>query len=233
MRIPRSVTYRIRRVLDEWLPPAIRDWRPFMRIPARILFGPKADLILDFKNRALGLDDDDFGAIYSEAHHIVIERETDLTPESLKAVLDAVTGETVLEVGCGQGHLAGLMSRAHDVTASDLVVDPSLAARLPGVKLVHASILELPFPDRSFDTVVCTHVLEHVQAIAAGTAELRRVCKKRLIIVVPCQRPYRYTFDLHLHFFPYDYTLLGAVNPVGQHTLRLLSGDWVYVEDLP
>jgi ubiquinone/menaquinone biosynthesis C-methylase UbiE len=203
-----------------------------MTIPARLLFGPQANLILDFKHRALGLDDDGFSKVYSAAHHIVIERDTDLTPRSLDAVLEALVGETILEVGCGSGHLADRMSRDHKVTATDLVVDDELVQRLPAVRFERANISELPFADRSFDTVVCTHVLEHVQAIAEAAQELRRVCKKRLIIVVPRQRPYRYTFDLHLHFFPYDYTLLALVNPVGAHTLRELSGDWVYVEDV-
>lgn len=233
MRIPRSVTYRIRQVLDDWLPPVVRDWRPLMRIPARFLFGQQANLILDFRDHALGLDEKGFAAVYAEAHRIVIERETDLTPESLDAVLDAVIGPDVLEVGCGLGHLALRMSEKHRVIATDLVLDSDIAARIPQIAFHQANILALPFPDRTFDTVVCTHVLEHVQQIAAAVEELRRVCRKRLVIVVPRQRPYRHTFDLHLHFFPYDYNLLALVNPVGEHMLSLHSGDWVYVEDVP
>lgn len=232
MKIPRSVTYRIRQVLDDWLPPAIRDWRPLMRIPARVLFGEKANLILDFRDNALNLDEKAFASVYADAHKIVIERETDLTKASLDAVLAAISGRTVLEVGCGNGYLARRMSADREVTATDLVLDDALSRRITGVRFVQANILHLPFGDRSFDTVVCTHVLEHVQQIQAAVDELRRVCKKRLVIVVPRQRPYRHTFDLHLHFFPYDYTLFAAVNPVGEHRLALHSGDWVYVEDV-
>jgi hypothetical protein len=42
----------------------------------------------------------------------------------------------------------------------------------------------------------------HVQDAHAALEELRCVAKRRLIVVLPKQRPYRYTFDLHLRFFP-------------------------------
>lgn len=232
MRIPRAVTYRIRQLLDEWTPPAIRDRRFFTWLPARLVIGRDADLFLDFKDRALGLTDEEFSAVYRAAHHVVIQRETDLTRGSLDAVLRSLLGETVLEVGCGSGYLADRMSRTHRTTAVDIYVDEEAPSKYPQVKFVQAPVTQLPFPDASFDTVVSTHVLEHVQDITRAMKELRRVCKRRLVIVVPRQRPYRYTFDLHLHFFPYEYTLIAALNPEGPYTCRDLGGDWVYVEEV-
>ena len=64
---------------------------------------------------------------------------------------------------------------------------------------------KLPFADGAFDTVVSTHMLEHVRDLHRVLAELRRVTKRRLIIVVPCERPHLYTPSLHIHFFPYRY----------------------------
>ena len=56
--------------------------------------------------------------------------------------------------------------------------------------------------------------------------------RKRLIIVVPKQRPYKYTFDLHLHFFPYASNLLMLLGP-GQTAgkCQAMDGDWFYMED--
>lgn len=233
MRIPRAVTYRIRQVLDDWLPPAIRDRRLFNWLPARVLFGEEADLFLDFKERALGLTDHEFGAIYRAAHRFVIERDTDLNRRSLSAVRGAIVGENVLEVGCGSGYLAGLLATRHRVTATDIFVADEVRAAHPTVTFETAPISELPFADRAFDTVVTTHVLEHVQDIGRAVTELRRVCARRLVVVVPRQRPYRYTYDLHLHFFPYEYTLVSALNPRGPYQVRDLDGDWVYVEEIP
>jgi hypothetical protein len=59
------------------------------------------------------------------------------------------------------------------------------------------------------------------------------VARRRLIIVVPRQRPYRYTFDLHLRFFPYSHSLLGLLAPAARkHRLDEIGGDWFYQEDL-
>lgn len=60
---------------------------------------------------------------------------------------------------------------------------------------------ELPYGNRVFDTVVCAHTLEHMKDYKKALAELRRVCSRRLMMIVPKQREYQYTFDLHLHFF--------------------------------
>lgn len=229
------MTFRIRQFLDEWLPPAIRDQRFVSWLPARLLFGPDVDLFLDFKSRALNLTDEEFAEIYRRAHRFVIQRETDLTPASLVAVLDAVRGESVLEVGCGNGFLANQFAQrtsARRVVGCDIFVGKEVAARYPHIEFVEASVSKLPFEDRSFDCVASTHVLEHVQNIGKAVEELRRVAKKQIVVVVPRQRPYRYTFDLHIHFFPYAYTLIAALNPVGPHSLREVEGDWVYVEDV-
>jgi ubiquinone/menaquinone biosynthesis C-methylase UbiE len=231
VRIPRSITYVIRHVLDDWLPPVVRDRRAFMWPFARILFGKDAALFLDFKARALNLSDEEFADVYQSAHQFVIQRETDLTKDSLHAVLESVVGD-VLEVGCGSGYLASQLAKHHRVTACDIHVNESLPGKFPHITFVNASASKLPFSDKSFDTVVSTHVLEHVQDIDTAVRELRRVARKRIVIVVPRQRPYQYTFDLHLHFFPYEYTIISALNPHGSFTCRDLSGDWVYVENL-
>jgi len=50
---------------------------------------------------------------------------------------------------------------------------------------------ELPFEDESFDTVVCTDVLEHLEHPERVVAEMRRVLKEdgELIVMVPSQSP--------------------------------------------
>lgn len=73
-------------------------------------------------------------------------------------------------------------------------------------EIVKGSILSLPFNDNSFDTVLCTHALEHIKDYRLALKELLRVTKHRLIITVPRQREYKYTIDLHVHFFPYLYS---------------------------
>lgn len=43
---------------------------------------------------------------------------------------------------------------------------------------VKADILNLPFPDESFDVVICNHVLEHIEDDTKAMLELYRVMKK-------------------------------------------------------
>ena len=66
--------------------------------------------------------------------------------------------------------------------------------------------------------------------IDKAVAELRRVCGGRLIVVLPKQREYKYTFDLHIHFFPYRYNVERLLGTSG--TIEKLGGDWYYIEDI-
>ena len=60
--------------------------------------------------------------------------------------------------------------------------------------------------------------------------ELRRIAKKRLVVIVPRQREYPFTFDLHINFFPYKFSLMRVFrNPDAKYFL--IDNDWVYIED--
>lgn len=71
------------------------------------------------------------------------------------------------------------------------------------IQLVTAPVEELPFDDAAFDTVICTHLIEHLLEPRCAIAELRRMARRRLIVVVPREREYRYTSNLHFNFYPY------------------------------
>lgn len=222
----RRITSPVRRLIDDWLPPKIREWRPLNTVLARMVHGPNFDL--DFKERAFHMTDREIAEAYSElAQGGARFRDTDTTPDQIAAILDAARGR-VLEVGCGNGILAErLRDRRHDVVAVDVTMGSARAtaerARCP---VLLAGLPDLPFPDRAFDTVVCSHTLEHIPDLWRAAAELRRVAK-RVVVVVPCQRYYRYTVDYHLHFFPTAAPLellLGG-------TAKLVDGDWVVISD--
>lgn len=128
-----------------------------------------------------------------------------------------------------------LVRRGHTVVASDISDAELLATRArasrSGRLLVSAAALpHLPFADAAFDTVVCAHTLEHVPRVHEASAELRRVARKRLIVVVPRQRYYRYTLDYHVHFFP-SAAQLAALLDCARSEIRLVDGDWLYIGD--
>jgi len=230
MKLRREATARIRRWMDDLLPPVVRDSRWLVAIPSRVLFGRRANVFLDFKDRATTMTADELAETYRAIQDIELQRETDLNDASLARVLESLAPGSVLEIGCGSGHLAERMAEAHEVTACDLTPPPRPLRG--GVRFVQANFESLPVEDSSYDNVVSTHTLEHVQDLAAAVREVRRTARRRLVIVVPKQRPYRHTFDLHLHFFPYAHSVLLALRPQGAYTLDEVGGDWVYVEDL-
>lgn len=59
-------------------------------------------------------------------------------------------------------------------------------------------------------------------------AELTRVARHKLVVVVPRQRPYRYTLDEHVNFFRHRYELVNAIG-LDNFSCDDVSGDWVYV----
>jgi SAM-dependent methyltransferase len=204
----------------------VREWRPLNAVLARFVHGSQFDL--DFKQRAFHMSDREFAEAYAKlAQGGARFRETDTTPDQIAAILDAARG-AVLEVGSGNGVIAErLRGAGHDVVAVEVTRESAdETARRAGCPVALAALPDLPFADRAFDTVVCSHTLEHIPDLYRAACELRRVAK-RVIVVVPCQRYYRYTVDYHLHFFPHAAPL--------EHLLggeaRLVDGDWVVVAD--
>lgn len=218
--------------LDQWVPPAIRDAKWFMRPAMKALFRDRTDDFATFKDKAFGLTALEYSDVYRRVAPVVIDRETDLNRPCTEQIRRSISGTTVLEAGAGRGYLSGLLSEKFKVTATDIIVRDNVRERHPRVSFQEANVESLPFTDDSFDTVVCTHTLEHVQNLPAAVRELRRIAKHRLIIVVPRQRPYKHSFDLHIHFFPYAWSLQSQFGYRDGTRIELL-GDWFYVEDSP
>lgn len=223
----RRITSQVRRLLDDWLPPVVREWRPLNSVLARVVHGKNFDL--DFKDHAFRMSDREFADAYAKlAQGGARFRDTDTTPDQLDAIVEAARG-TVLEVGSGNGVVAErLRTAGREVVAVEVTSDSAAeTARRAGCAVVLAALPDLPFRDRAFDTVVCSHTLEHIPDLWRAAAELRRVAK-RVVVVVPCQRYYRYTVDYHLHFFPHAAPLEHLLGG----TARLIDGDWLVVSDV-
>jgi SAM-dependent methyltransferase len=91
--------------------------------------------------------------------------------------------------------------------------------------MAHMDITQLPFPDASFDVVLCSHVLEHVPDDQRAMAELFRVLHPAgwAIIVAPVDRSRAETLEDPRITRPQDRTRL-----FGQHDhVRLYGRDYV------
>jgi SAM-dependent methyltransferase len=73
-----------------------------------------------------------------------------------------------------------------------------LSADIDGTQaMVAADVTKLDFADSSFDSVLCSHVLEHVPDEAAALAELRRVLRPGgwAAVMLPVDRSVAVTFE--------------------------------------
>lgn len=235
MNISRNFANVVRFIIDELVPPILRDRKWFMWLPFKLIFGSKSDEFFNFKEQFHTLSDAEISDIYEKTADVHISRDTDLNQASINKIKSSIKGRTVLDAGCGRGFLTNLLHHKYDVVGVDFVKSGRFEEVSPGVKFVEAPLTELPFEDDGFDTVICSHTLEHVKNITKAISELRRVAKKNLIIVVPKQRPYRYTFDLHVHFFPYLHDFLNLVSTSDKFPQQIaeeIDGDIYYQEFL-
>jgi len=104
----------------------------------------------------------------------------------------------ILDVGCGDSpyrHL--LVSKQAQYVGIDIVNAKNFD--YSGDTIIHFNGEDIPFPDESFDALLCTEVLEHVANFSRLVSEMHRVLKHggRGVITVPWSARY--------HYIPYDF----------------------------
>ena len=103
--------------------------------------------------------------------------------QTVEEMLDAArvtSGRRVLDVCCGPGMLAGGASnRGADATGLDFSAQAvELAGRLmPNIHFQQGNAQSLPFPDASFDSVLCGYGVMHLPDPEAALREMLRVLR--------------------------------------------------------
>lgn len=116
---------------------------------------------------------------------------------SLISMVSTLELSSVLEVGCGEGLvlrqldniLPGLPMIGLDVDAELL---NAAKAILPHAAYIEGSIYSLPLPTRSYDVVVCTEVLEHLEEPHTALQEVARVAGRYCLFSVPHEPWWRF-----------------------------------------
>ena len=97
----------------------------------------------------------------------------------------------ILDVGCGTGRIHHALwmrtvLRPHEYVGVDIT--PAMVerarARYAGVDFRVGDIHDLPFPDGAFGSVVCVDVLQHLPAVDEPIAELVRVAREHVFLLL-------------------------------------------------
>jgi 2-polyprenyl-3-methyl-5-hydroxy-6-metoxy-1,4-benzoquinol methylase len=95
----------------------------------------------------------------------------------LGASLDNLEDKNILEAGCGAGRFTELLvntgANTHSFDYSDAVTANSQnIGECKNFSLAQANIYEMPYPDNSFDVVICLGVLQHLPSPEKGLKAL-------------------------------------------------------------
>lgn len=229
----RRLTNLIRFVMDECLPPVLRDNKYFMYPFFWLAYrGKNIAQTMAFKSLVQDFAEAEYQQFYANLDSISRNRPTDLNSACLDSILGLLDSSvaSLLDAGCGAGYLLRRIKAAYPAIAlagSDII---AAAADLP-CRYYQSDLLGLQPEEPGFDVVTCCHTLEHIPDLKAAVGKLRQLCRKRLIIVAPCQRYYYYTLDEHLHFFTHEHQLhsLMGLEQGAIISCRKVGGDWLLV----
>lgn len=153
----------------------------------------------------------------NEAHEVPIFgslREISLAENIMRAFPKGFT--SLIDVGCGDGYLLFKVRQKYpratlyglDVSSGRLMTTKK---KVPLSHLVRSNVFSLPFPNNSFDVVVCSELLEHMENYETVVDELVRISKRQIIITVPNELPLvkvmcprcktKHYLDGHVNFF--------------------------------
>ncbi len=139
----------------------------------------------------IGASSDDYARRFSgEVGRWFLETQTRLT---LKLLRELPVGASILDVGGGHAQIAPpLIDAGYEVTV--VGSDPTCAARLEPwtakgrCRFEVADLQALPYPDRSFDAVVCFRLLPHSVSWKGLIGELCRVARRSVVLDYPSVR---------------------------------------------
>ena len=116
---------------------------------------------------------------------------------AIQEMLPKQTVSRILDVGCGEGVpllQVGSMSKKVQLVGFDLDLDRVQLGRdnISSALLFVANAHHIPFPDATFDIVMCLETLEHVGEPMISVTEIARVTKRYALFSVPNEPWWRF-----------------------------------------
>lgn len=147
----------------------------------------------------------------------------DVQEKTILSLLKDLKGKRILEIGGAHAQLTRIFLKAGcDVWVH--ATDPISLTRLNGLKkeypdtlhLFDSSMFDLPFEDKSFDSVVAIRLISHVQDWQKLLLEMCRVSKQSIVIDYPPKS----SFNI---FYPILFSLKKTVEGEGTRTFLRFS----------
>ncbi|MBF0487407.1 MAG: class I SAM-dependent methyltransferase [Nitrospirae bacterium] len=95
----------------------------------------------------------------------------------------------VLDFGCGSGalirNLRGIGIEAFGIELESAAIIENLYPDIQQYVTIYSNGSWYPFEDGSFESVICTEVIEHISDFEGAVKEIARIARKRAIITVP------------------------------------------------
>lgn len=143
----------------------------------------------------------------------------------------SIEPESVFDGGCGEGFILNTLNKARPARSCFAIdIDPvevrDASENLPFCSVRQGSLYEIPYNDNSFDLVICSEVLEHLEDPGKSLKELHRVSKKYALLSVPREPVWRI---MNIIRFSYWYALgntPGHLNHWNKSSFMKLVGDY-------
>ena len=98
--------------------------------------------------------------------------------------------ETILDIGCGEGYTTQIVKNANpEVQIEGIELGAEMVKKAkelhPDLHFEQGSVYEIKREDESYDLVLSSEVLEHLEEPRKGLVELKRASKRYVLVSVP------------------------------------------------
>jgi len=96
----------------------------------------------------------------------------------------------LLDIGCGVGEFLQWYPNSYGIDTNPYLVD---YCKKRNLKCSFGSVYKIPFKNETFDCVLCSHLIEHLNKPELAMKEIRRVLRTggKLIIILPTEKGYK------------------------------------------
>lgn len=125
--------------------------------------------------------------------------------EDLNSLIEKINVKEILDVGCGIGFVTNeIHKKFRDKKIEGIDIDEKkiqkAKSKFSEIKFSVGSIFSIPKVDNSYELVVSTETLEHLEKPEKALLEITRVSKKYIIVSVPREPYFRIANVLRLKY---------------------------------